>query len=102
MDGGLTKSAIQMASEQHFFWFQRAISALEEMRDLAYDMSSQHTGAFAVAKSRFDEARGRCKVEAEILQKALERKIDLSPIQRLVEGGGEGGSTDYLDEETNE
>lgn len=104
----MTNEQIEEASRQHFYWFAKAVTALDKMRELALDMTQQHTDAFAKAQQEFKEASGRCKVEFEIMQKGMIAQIEQQlakddPIQRLLDGGGEGGSTDCLfDDESND
>ena len=60
------------AAEQHFFWYNQAAVALSGMLAVAFDVSKQGTEEFALARTRFDEARARCKIEYDILKAIVE------------------------------
>jgi len=99
---------LNLAAESHFYWFTKAIEALDEMRGIAFDMSEQGSEKFAAAQKRFNDARARCKTEFDIFFNELKAEIvkpdpvNTEPIDRLLRGGGEGGSTDCLFEDEND
>ena len=62
---------INQAAEQHFYWFNEACMALSEMFALAFDMKRSGNEEFERAKARFEEARGRAKIEFDLVQKSL-------------------------------
>ena len=66
---------VKAASEQHFYWFTQAADALDRMRAIAYNMSTQDGVSFAEAKAQFDLARSRCRIEFDLLVKEMERRL---------------------------
>jgi hypothetical protein len=105
-------TAIQTAREQHFYWFNEACVALDQMRSKVFDLSPDAVKQFEAAKARFEHARRCATVEYkalclhagmtnamnEVARREAAKGND--PISRLLNGGGEGGSTDHLFEDT--
>ena len=71
----IRNNQIKEASEQHFYWFNEACNALDRMRAIAFNMATQDALAFSEAKKQFDLTRSRCKVEFEILHKAMVARL---------------------------
>jgi hypothetical protein len=70
---------LKTAAAQHFYWFNQAAKALGEMNALAFDMSEEAVKNFADARTRFELARAKCKVEFDLLKREVDGETDLKP-----------------------